>query len=170
MAVLLGQNTTGVLSANSNAGGTAFAQRLQAGSSGTVDVLWLFTGATGPSAGNVHAALYGDTAGAPGTRLSADITGNFAANQWISFTVSPGVAVTSGTFYWIAWMGVGATITYTNFADTGGTERDSTTGQTTLATSFPASGTNANIANVYGESVGALESNIDMGGYGPIGI
>jgi hypothetical protein len=171
MAVLLGQNTTGVNSANSNAAGTAFGQRYQALSSGNVDTLWLFTGATGPSAGNVHAAVYSDSGTAPVTRLTADITTNFSANTWISASVVPGLAVTSGTFYWVVWLGVGATITYTNFAASGGSEMDSGSGQTTLPTTWPSGGPNANIANVFAESLpGGLEPNIDFGGYGPIGI
>jgi hypothetical protein len=150
--VLLGQVGPGVAGANSNTNGVAFAQRYVALATGTVTSLNLRTGATGPTAGNLHAALYLDNGGnlTGATRLTADITGTFVANGITSFAVTPGVAVTLGTVYWIEWLGTGATTTYTNFAASGGTELDS------AATTCPnphgtQGGGNTNIANVWAE-------------------
>lgn len=151
--VLIGQLGPGAATANNNGAGTAFAQKYTAGLSGTVTSLNIRTGATGPAAGNLRAALYADNAGtvAGAARLSGDITGNFAANTIVSFVVSPGVVVVSGTAYWIEWVSIATGIDYTNFAASGGTELD-TSGLTTLATPHPATtGPNANIANVWAE-------------------
>jgi hypothetical protein len=158
MTVLLGQDTTGVLGANSNGAGTSFAQRLQALASGTVEKIWIRTGALDGSFTDCHCAVYADVAGAisAAARLSEDnITGDFVANSWNGFTLATPVAVTSGTFYWIEFLGIGGAFNYTDFATTGGTERD-TSGQTTCpATHATSTGSNANIANVYGESTAA---------------
>lgn len=152
--VLIGQTGPGVGSGNNNGAGFEFAQRLQCIASGTVDRLSIRTGPTnGPTAGNFHAALYADNAGGidAAARLSGDITGNWVANSIVNFTVSPGVAVTAGTFYWIAWLSVGSSVDYTDFATTGGTERD-TNGLSALANPHPTSASsNANVANVWAE-------------------
>ena len=164
MAVLLGNSGTGVNSANNNAAGVAFANRFAASANGTINLIWLRTGATGPSAGNLHGALYSDTTSGPQpvTRLSGDITGNFVANSWVSFTVSPGLAVTSGTFYWIAWLSVGAGIDYTDFATSGGSARDSTSGLTALPTTWSTSANWINVANTYGEELSLATITFDF--------
>jgi beta-glucanase (GH16 family) len=162
VAILLGQDTAGVDGANSNADGTAFAQKLTALASGTVDRVWIKVGAGGLPT-TISFAIYADGGTDPSTRLTAQVTATgFVAGQWNSFPLSPGLAVTSGTVYWIAWVGVGAGFNYTNFAATGGTERDKT-GGTLPAPWGTGTGSNANIANVYGESLDAGAARSPLG-------
>jgi hypothetical protein len=138
MADLIGTSSLGGNTSNSNLAGTSFGVRLQCTTTGDVDTLNLRSGPTGPAGSNVHGALYADNAGAltGATRLSSDVVRTFTANTILTFTVAPTVPVTSGTFYWLVFLGVGAVFDYTDFATTGGTTRD-TSGQTTLATPAP---------------------------------
>lgn len=128
MTTLLGQTALGGNTANSNNTGIAFAMRKQALASGTVTTLNLHSSDV-PAAGN-HAALYADNAGAlsAATRLSGDITGGSLVSGWNVYTVSPGIDVVINQFYWIEFLAVGFTYNYTDFATSGGTERD-TSGQ-----------------------------------------
>lgn len=150
MTLLLGQVGPGVAGANSNGAGVEFAQRYQCVAAGVPTTINLRTGAA--SAGVPHAAIYADAAGVidATARLTADITtGAYTANAIWPFTVVGGPTLVLGTFYWIAVMQTGNVINYTNFAATGGTERD-TSGLSALANPHPTSSSpNANIANVW---------------------
>jgi len=156
MTVLLGQSDTGANSANSNVANTAFAQRLQALATGTVEKIWIRTGAVGSGLTAVHCAVYADNAGAisGATRLSEDNTsGVYTANAWNGYTLATPVAVTSGTFYWIEFLSIGGTFNYTDNATTGGTERDTSPNTTCPNPHATQSFSNSNVANVYGESL-----------------
>lgn len=148
MAVLLGQSTTGVNSANANNNGTPFAQKYTALATGTIDTVWVFNGGTATLA--PRAAIYADSAGAPGARLAQVGPGATAGvNAWYSLALT--FAVTSGTVYWLAWMTATPNqFTYTDNATSGGTERDGPTGQASFPDPFGTttfSGTN--IVNMY---------------------
>lgn len=52
---------------------------------------------------NVKAAIYANNAGDIGTQLWVNNTGQSCSAGWNTFTVSPGVAVVSGTSYWLAF-------------------------------------------------------------------
>jgi hypothetical protein len=153
MAVLLGTTATGANSANSNGSGIAFATRLQCSASGTVDSLFLRCGATVSSAANTHWAIYADGAGVPGTRLTADMNGTaFTASAYTSVPVSPGLAVVSGTFYWLAVNGWTTGFAYTDFATTGGNSSDDNMGNNPMVTPWAQSGGPfANIINMRAE-------------------
>lgn len=127
----MGSSAAGVDTANSNLSGTEFAVRLQCGTSGTVTSI--FVKSANPVATR-RCALYADNSGAltGASRLSADITPPVIASGWHQYTVSPGVAVTSGVFYWLAFLNTGGTYDYTDNAASGGTTRD-TSGQTVMA-------------------------------------
>lgn len=150
--VMLGDPATGTLTANSNGAGVGFARQFTARASGYVTKLWLRTGPTGPAAGNVHAAVYSNTTGPnPLTRLTADIPGNFVANTWIGFAVSPGLAIVAGTLYWVAWLGVGTAIDYTDSTAgaVGGVISDTGAAQATLAATWVDGANNTAASNIY---------------------
>jgi hypothetical protein len=151
VTVLLGSSAAGVNSANSNTSGTEFAVRLQCSVSGTVTTILVKSAATGGSvtAAN-HAAIYADNAGqlTGGARLSGDVTtpSTAAVAGWHQYTVSPGVAVVSGTFYWLTFLKTDGVYDYFDNATSGGTTRD-TTGRTTLADPHPT--TSSSFTNLF---------------------
>jgi hypothetical protein len=156
MAVLLGDTATGANSANSNAQGDAFATRLQCIESGTVTSVWLRAGATVPTAANTHWAIYSDAGGGvPVTRLTADFSGTAATvNTYSSFAVSPGLDVTSGSFYWIAFLAAnagGVAFSYTDFATSGGDSSDWSASLNALGTPWSQTAGFANIINMRAE-------------------
>lgn len=154
--VLIGTSSLGANSANSNGAGTAFAQRLQCGTSGTVTTLNIRTGGL-DTATSIHCALYADNAGAitGATRLSDDKTtaSNYTANSVNVYTLGTPVVVTSGTFYWIEFLSIGGAFNYTDFSGTGtgGTERDTGSQTTCPATHATSTANNTNVANVWAE-------------------
>jgi hypothetical protein len=152
MTTLLGSTATGVNSSNSNLGGTAFALRLQALASGTVTTIGVRS--TDTANASLHGAIYADNAGnlTSAARLSGDITTPTPSGGWHVYTVSPGVDVVAGQFYWLEFMATGG-YNYTDFATSGGTERD-TSGLSTLATTHPTT-TNSftNQFNTYADGV-----------------
>lgn len=145
MTVLLGSSGTGVNSANSNLGGTAFASRLVALASGMVTTIQVRS--SDAANATQHAAIYADNAGAltGAARLSGDVSPPVAVAGWLVFTINPGVSVVAGQFYWLEFMGTGG-FNYTDFATSGGTERD-TSGLSTLAATHPT--TTASFTNVF---------------------
>jgi hypothetical protein len=158
MAVLLGSSGAGVDSANSNLTGTAFGVRLQALASGTVTTIAVKS--TDPPVVQNHAALYADNAGqlTGATRLSGDITLPALTAGWHIYTVSPGVAVVSGTFYWLEFLNTLSSYSYTDNAASGGTTRD-TTGQTIeQATHATTSSSFTNRFNAYADGTLASAS------------
>lgn len=139
MAVLLGSSAAGVDAANSNTAGNAFGVRLQCLASGTVDFIYV---KSADAVTNRRGALYADNAGqlTGATRLSGDISPPTAVSGWHRYTVSPGVAVTSGTFYWLEFLSPlsgGATYNYTDNATSGGTTRDTASSLNALAATHP---------------------------------
>lgn len=157
--VLLGQTGLGANSANSNGGQTAFAARFQCLATGTINSVWVRCGTNIPSAANTHWAIYADSAGpVPGTRLTADNSGTAGtANTYSSFPISPGLDVTIGTWYWIAFLSAGAGVVF-DYTDNvahpdGGNSEDSAGLQTTLATPYNSGAAFTNIVNMRAEGV-----------------
>lgn len=151
MAVLLGSSSAGADAANSNLSGTAFGVRLQCLQSGVVDFIFVKT--TNPSSASYHGALYADNAGqlTGAARLSADITTPTIVSGWHRFTVSPGVAVVSGTFYWLEFLVTGTAYNYTDNATSGGTTRDTTGLSALAATHATTSASFTNRFNAYAD-------------------
>lgn len=161
MTVLLGSSSAGVDTANSNLAGTAFGVRLQALASGTVTTLNLKS-TDSTSMASRHGALYADNAGqlTGATRLSGDITTPVLTAGWNVFTVSPGVDVVLGTFYWIEFLAVGFSYNYTDNAASGGTTRDTTGQSTEPATHATTTSSFTNRFNAYAD--GTLTSAADV--------
>jgi hypothetical protein len=171
MTVLLGSSSAGADSANSNLSQTAFGIRLQCLASGTVTTI-ATKSTVSTTLANCHAALYADNAGqlTGATRLSADITTPVPTGGWHIYTVSPGVAVVLGTFYWLEFLKTDGVYTYTDFATSGGTTRD-TTGRTALADPHPSTTSNfTNLFNAYAEGTPAPTSDDAHGGLVPVGV
>jgi hypothetical protein len=64
------------------------------------------------AATTIVAGLYRDNNGTPGTLLAQGSLATPAAGAWNSIWLSSGPALTSGTKYWIALLGVGGTIAF----------------------------------------------------------
>jgi hypothetical protein len=156
MTTLLGTTGLGSNAANSNNSGIFFAIRLQALFSGTITSVGLRVGPTNPT--NAHCAIYADNAGAlsSATRLSGDVVNaTTTANAVNTWTISPGVDVVAGQFYWLEFGASGGAFSYTdNVANPdGGTTRD-TSGQTTCPTTHAATtGSFTNIFNAFADGV-----------------
>lgn len=150
-AVLLGQVGPGAGSANSNGAGVGFCQVMIALFSGVVDTVWLRAGLSPPTAANTHWALYAAAGGTVGARLTPDFSGKAAiASQPSPFPITGGLYVQQGTTYGLAFLGLATAFNYTDFATTGGTERDHT-GLATLPTPYGTATSNVNIANCWAE-------------------
>jgi hypothetical protein len=161
MTTLLGTTGLGANAANSNNSGIFFAIRLQALFSGTITSVGLRIGATNPA--NAHCAIYADNAGSlsGATRLSGDVVNaTTTANAVNTWTISPGVSVVAGQFYWLEFGASGGAFSYTdNVANPdGGTTRD-TSGQTTCPTTHATTtGSFTNIFNAFADGVVASTS------------
>jgi hypothetical protein len=69
---------------------------------------------------NAKLAIYADSSGAPGSALWRQNTGQGLIADWNTITVSPGVSITSGTYYWLAFI-FDATKNTANYSSTAGT-------------------------------------------------
>ncbi len=101
--------------------------------------------------GNVKIAIYADSAGEPGARLSYNNTGQSAvANQWNTLTI-PELSITKDTYYWLAFNAdANGVVAYTSLS--GGTFREkvatysSFTYPDPAGTGFSGTGNNVSIA------------------------
>lgn len=96
MTILLGNTDIQATDSSGNAG-YAIWLRLQASASGNINKIWFRVGGTVGT--YLRLAIYSDNAGAPHTVLAQGAP-TPVANTWISIDVD--VAVTSGTYYWLA--------------------------------------------------------------------
>jgi hypothetical protein len=130
LEILVG-TTTGGGSADFFGDGEAALSRFQCATSGTVDTLSFTQTASGFT--QLRLAIYADSAGVPGALLgtSALTTDQTAGTK--SLALTPSVAVTLGTFYWLGIMGTNGSPQYTAASGTG--ERHKTVGAG--ATAFP---------------------------------
>ena len=132
VAVLAGSSAVQVTQANV-AAGTAVAFLFTAASGGPATHLNAYLDAAN-TATTVSVALYADSAGSPGARLSTGIISIPAAGTW-NTAVIPSVAVAAGTKYWIAILGPagGNAVTFRDSA-AGAAGSSQTSAQTNLAT------------------------------------
>lgn len=99
--LLFGLNSTSGTAADTSDAGTIDSYQFTASASGTADVLQVFLGAASVAT-TLQIGLYSDSAGKPGALLGfATLTGA-QASAWNAVTLPTGVAITSGTKYWIA--------------------------------------------------------------------
>lgn len=160
MAILVGTTTAGG-SADFFGDGEAALSRFQCSSSGTVDTLSFNQTISGFT--QLRLAIYADSAGVPGALLG---TSAFTTDQTAgikSLALTPTVAVTSGTFYWLGIMGTNGSPNYTAAAGSG--ERHKSVGAG--ATAFPdpwggADSTGSNTLPVAGEGTAAGASEIPI--------
>ena len=113
MAKLLGQDS--VLGASASQSGFTIYMRHQAVASGTATSIKFYVGTTG---GKAKCALYADNAGSPGNVLQQSAMVDVAADGWATLTIT-GQAVTSGTWYWLAYH----VSCHCKYASTGGTRK-----------------------------------------------
>jgi uncharacterized protein YigE (DUF2233 family) len=112
----------GVDDATGEAGTTALnylnCQRFQAVATGTLTEfkIKLNAGLTV----NAKLAIYADSSGAPGSALWRQNTGQGLVAGWNTITVSPGVSITSGNYYWLGFI-LDATKTTNNYSNVAGT-------------------------------------------------
>jgi hypothetical protein len=131
---------TGTAGANSSAGGQVEYEQFTATKTGTIDTIAWWLGAS-TAFTTLRFGIYSDSAGVPNTLLSPEWVATAAQctfNAWNYFgsAFGGGVAVTSGTLYWLGHLSVGAAVNYSDNAATGGLVRD---GSGSTATVMPAS-------------------------------
>ena len=66
--------------------------------SGKISQLWIHIGG---ASSNIKVAIYANNAGAVGTRLWVNNTGQYCVSGWNVFIVSPAVDIVLGTSYWL---------------------------------------------------------------------
>jgi hypothetical protein len=135
--VLVGNNNIQTAS-DSNTAGDAEAFKYTAASSGTSGNLSLYV--AGGTATSIKVGLYSDNNGHPGNLLGSGTINSPTISAWNSTTLSPSVNISSGTIYWIAFVGIGGSTGYRDQATGNCSESYSTAGQTTLPATW-ASGT-----------------------------
>ncbi len=119
-------------SLDSNPAGTAQAFPYTAGSTSSINRLFIYLDATN-TASMVAVGLYNDVGGHPQTLQTAGLITNPANGAWNSVTV-PAVNVTSGTQYWLAVLTPpgGGTIKFRDQAGAGSSETSNLTNLTGL--------------------------------------
>ena len=107
--------TLGANTANSNLSQTAFSLRCVAVDTGDVNAIRVRCGPSG--SGTKTTAIYADNSGqiSNATRLTARTSATFTANTLITVTVTPVLAVTVGTNYWIDCVSNGGVWDYTDY-------------------------------------------------------
>jgi hypothetical protein len=116
---------------DSNTAGTAEAFQTTATSTGTLGAIEFYIDANSVAT-SVNVGLYADNAGNPGTLLSSG-TLSSPPTGWNSLTV-PAVNIVSGTPYWIAVLGIDATV---RFRDRPSGPCTSQTSKSTTLTALP---------------------------------
>jgi hypothetical protein len=131
--VLVGNNNIEATS-DSNSAGDAEAFKYTAAISGNSGNLsFYFAGGTATS---VKVGLYSNNNGHPGTLLSSGTISSLVSGAWNSTPLAPSVNISSGTIYWVAFVGVGGSVSYRDRATGTCSESYSTAGQTTLPTTW----------------------------------
>jgi hypothetical protein len=110
MTVLLGSIDTTGGSGGFFTPGDTFGSRFECSASGTVETLSIQAGSSGYS--SLTLAIYADSAGVPGARLGTSAS-TALDNALVSLAVSPGVAVSSGSFYWLFELVAGGNLNLT---------------------------------------------------------
>jgi hypothetical protein len=113
MAVLLGSLTvdgSGTFFNSGDVGGSRW-QAVASGSLATISAPILASGFT-----SLGFAIYADSAGSPAARLGTTVTTSSTAAGTKALAMVAPVAVTSGTFYWLALMPTGGSVDLTQQA------------------------------------------------------
>jgi fibronectin type 3 domain-containing protein len=113
-ALLLGSNTVQA-TPDSNASGSAEAFKYTAAASGAAGTLKFYVDG-GSTAASLKVGVYSDNANKPGSLLTSGTVGSPAAGAWNTATLSPSATLTSGTAYWIGFLGTGGTLNYRDAA------------------------------------------------------
>jgi hypothetical protein len=110
--VLLG-NSSVASSKDNDAAGLAEAFNFSAGASGTAQTVAVYVD-SGSSATGLVVGLYADGGGHPGSLLASGSDSAPAAGQWNAVTLDSTPTLSSGTSYWLAFVGTGGQL---NFRD-----------------------------------------------------
>jgi hypothetical protein len=138
---------------NSDANNWFILDRWQASATGTLTAIKVYCAGT---SGHVKVAVYADNNGEPGALLSAVNTSTaLTINDWTTITLSTTVNVTSGTYYWLAFIADDSVVPQKT---SGGTERYKS--QTYFSFTFPdpagsgfSSGSNCGVLQGWGYTV-----------------
>ncbi len=118
-----------------NKAGSAEAFRYTSLASGTVNSLSLYV-ASSSSASSIVVGLYGDASGRPGALLTKATISSPIAGAWNTVHV-PGVAVSAGSSYWLAALGLNGTLELLDVESGGGPAQSSRSSSlSTLPTSW----------------------------------
>ncbi|MGD0352441.1 MAG: matrixin family metalloprotease [Dehalococcoidia bacterium] len=101
--------TTSTGGSGGGVSGTVILQRFLATSTGSIAEFRVKVSASG----NVKVAIYDDSSGQPNSRLAAvDSSTPVTTVGWNTIPITPSIAVTSGTYYWLALVSDSANIYY----------------------------------------------------------
>jgi chitodextrinase len=129
-ALLLG-NQAVQSSLDSNASGSAEAFKYTASSSGSAGALKFYVD-SGSAATSLKVGVYSSNGTHPGTLLTSGVINSPASAAWNTATLSPSVQLTSGTTYWIGFLGTGGTLKYRDASSGSCSESASGTGLSAL--------------------------------------
>jgi chitodextrinase len=112
--VLLGEQTI-QSNTDTDPAGTAEAFRYTATASGAAASLKLYV-SSGTTATSVKVGVYSNNNGHPGTLLASGTINSPTIGAWNTASLSPSVTLTSGTTYWIGFLGTGGQLSYKDTA------------------------------------------------------
>jgi O-glycosyl hydrolase len=130
---LLGSSAVGPY-ADSNPAGSAEAFKYLANTGGSATGLSLYVD-SGSAATRVDVGIYSDLNGHPGTLLAEGSIASPQAGAWNTATLTA-TALTAGTSYWIGILGTGGPVAYRDQSTGSCSESFSTSGLTSLPTSW----------------------------------
>lgn len=172
--LLVGVNSAGTDADNFTAGDNT-ANKFTAGASGSGVVIRAQTKVANPGFSAFQLGVYADDTGFspshPGVQLAVQAADSLAVAQGtgvITATLGSPVTIVSGTVYWLVWYAAGEQFDY--LGTLGGGSYWQKAGVPTAPYGAPASGPWGHLAIIWVEDAGIPEPNIDMGGYGPIGM
>jgi hypothetical protein len=132
--MLLGDQTV-ESTADSNSSGEAEAFSYTAVASGTAGTASFYVN-SGSAATSLKVGIYSNNNGHPGTLLTSGTLASPKAAAWNLVSLSPGASLSSGTTYWIGFLGTGGSLNYKDQSAGFCSESYATAGQTNLPTTW----------------------------------
>jgi chitodextrinase len=132
--MLLGDQTV-ESSADSNSSGEAEAFSYTAVATGTAGTASFYVN-SGSAATSLKVGIYSNNNGHPGTLLTSGTLASPKAAAWNLVSLSPGASLSSGTTYWIGFLGTGGSLNYKDQSAGFCSESYATAGQTNLPTTW----------------------------------
>ncbi|HSW79343.1 MAG TPA: dockerin type I domain-containing protein [Candidatus Saccharimonadales bacterium] len=128
------------LGTDSNSAGEAEAFKYTAVSSGAASTLTFYVD-SGSGATGLKVGIYSNNGTVPGTLLASGSASTVNAGAWNVITLTSNPNITTGTVYWIAFLGTGGSLNFRNQASGSCSQSNSVTGLTALPPTWSAGST-----------------------------